>query len=171
MIIIVFSLPLLFLGPSCLFCRLLARLNESAWLLFIYRIRASLYTSQEIPTGVSITKWIAACIEEAVVGDDDPRIGHHRIRGDEGGQRGVVVAGVVVEEAAGGALLAGEGMVGLEVARCAAFGAVGVVPAAGCRGPCAGGGQRGAGGVVAVQVVEVAAALDRGCAGCRRCSG
>ena len=48
-----------------------------------------------------------------------PAIGHQRIRGDKGAQRGVVVAGVVVEEAAGGALLAGEGMVGLGVARCA----------------------------------------------------
>ena len=62
-------------------------------------------------------------------------------------------------------------MVGLEVARCAAFGAVGVVRAAGCRGPCAVGGQRGAAEVVAVQVEEVAARLDRGCAGRRRCSG
>ena len=50
---------------------------------------------------------------------------------------------------------------GLEVARCGALGAVGVVCASCCRGSCAGGGQRGAGGVVAVQVVERGAVLDR----------
>ena len=73
MITIVFAFPVLFLGPSCLFCRLLARLKEGAWLFFVFRIRASLYTSQDFPTGVSITKWIAACIEGAVAVDDDPR--------------------------------------------------------------------------------------------------
>ena len=49
--------------------------------------------------------------------------------------------------------MTGDGAVGLEVARCGALGAVGVVRAAGCRGPRAVGGQRGAAEVVAEVVV------------------
>ena len=74
---------------------------------------------------------VGARVGEAVVVDDDPCVGHRRIRGDEGGQRRAVAAGVVVEEAGGVGFVTGDGAVGLEVARCAAFGAVGVVRAAG----------------------------------------
>ena len=67
----------------------------------------------------------------------------------------------MVEEAGGVGFVTGDGAVGLGVAGCAAFGAVGVVRAAGCRGPRAVGGELCAGGVVAVQVVECGAVLDR----------
>ena len=70
-----------------------------------------------MPTGIRILERIAAHIKEAVVIDDQPRIGDNRIRRDERAQGGVVVARVVVEQTGGVALLPGEGAVGLEVAR------------------------------------------------------
>ena len=60
----------------------------------------------------------------------------------------VVVAGVVVHQAGGGALLSHKGVVGPRVAGCAALGAVGVVGAASCLGAAARG-ERGAAEVVA----------------------
>ena len=71
---------------------------------------------------------------------------------------GSVVASVVVHQAPRVAFLVGEGAVGLDVARRAALGAVGVVGTA--SGPRAVGGQRGAAEVVAVQVVEGVAAFN-----------
>ena len=70
---------------------------------------------------VRVLERIAARIEEAVVVNHLPGAWHHRIRRDERAQRGVVVAGVVVEQTRGVALLAGEGAVGLEIARRAAL--------------------------------------------------
>ena len=63
-------------------------------------------------------------------------------------------------QAAGVAFLPSEWAVSLEIARRAALGTVGVVGAAGCRRRPARG-QRGAAEVVAVQMVERAAPLDR----------
>ena len=85
--------------------------------------------------GISIPKWIPPRIEESIVVNDHPRIGHNRIRRDEGTKSRIVVAGVVVHQAGGVGLLGGEGTVGLAVAGRCALGAVGVVRAAGCRGP------------------------------------
>ena len=103
---------------------------------------------------------MALCIEEAIETNGVLGIGYKRIRQNRSPERGVVVACVVVHQAGGVALLAGEGVVGLQVPRRAAFGAVGVVRAAGGLGGAAGG-ERGAAEVVAVQVEEGVAALDR----------
>ncbi|MCY3709259.1 MAG: hypothetical protein OXG26_10205, partial [Caldilineaceae bacterium] len=77
---------------------------------------------------------IAACVEEAVVVYHARRVGYERIGRDEGAKGGVVVSGVVVEEAGGVALLPGEGAVGLEIARRGALRTVGIVCAAGLCG-------------------------------------
>ena len=94
----------------------------------------SLFVKGTMSAGIRIPERIPARIEEAVVVDDPPRIGHHRIRRDEGAEVGVVVSGVVVEQTGGVTLLAGEGAVGLQTDRRAAFGTVGVVGAAGLYG-------------------------------------
>ena len=87
-----------------------------------------------MPAGICILEWIAAYIEESVVVAHARRVGHERIRRDEGAEGGVIVAGVVVEQTGGVGLLPGERAVRLQVARRGALGAVGVVGAAGLYG-------------------------------------
>ena len=117
-------------------------------------------TDLAVSAGIHEPERVAACIEDAVEIDYPFWIGHHRIRRDEGAKSRIVVAGVVVQQPRGVAFLPGEGAVGLEVSRRGVLRTVGVVGAAGCRG-CPARGQRCAAQMVAVQVVEVAAALDR----------
>ena len=109
---------------------------------------------------IRVLERIAAGVEEAVVVYHLTGAGHEGVWRDEGAERRIVVAGVVVEQTRRVALLPREGAVGLEVACRGTLGAVGVVGAAGGRGRPACG-QRGTSEVVAVQVVERAAALDR----------
>ena len=114
----------------------------------------SLLAKSTVSARVGEFERMALCIEEAIETNGVLGIGYKRIRRNRSAEGGVVVAGVVVEEAAGVGLLAGEGAVGLEVAGRAALRTVGVVRAAGSLGRAADG-ERGAAEVVAVQVVEV----------------
>ena len=114
----------------------------------------SLLAKSTVSARVGEFERMALCIEEAIETDGVLGNGYKGIRRNRSAEGGVVVAGVVVHQAGGVALLAGEGVVGLQVPRRAAFGAVGVVRAAGSLGRAADG-ERGAAEVVAVQVVEV----------------
>ena len=109
-----------------------------------------------MPRRVRILKRIAACVKEAVVIYHTCGVGHHGVGGDEGTERGVVVAGIVVHQPRRVGLLPCEGAVGLEVAGRAVLGDVGVVGAAGGLGRAA----RSQG--CAAEVVAVRPALSVG---------
>ena len=106
-----------------------------------------------VPRWVRILKRIPPRIEEAVVVDNHPRVRHKRVRRDERAQRGVVVAGIVVQQAGPVLLLSRERSVRPQSSRRAALGTVGMVGAAALFDRT-GGRQRRAAQMVAVQVVE-----------------
>ena len=113
-----------------------------------------------VPGRIRILERIPPRIEEAVVVDDHPRVGHERIRRDERAQRGVIIPRIVVQQSRRIRLLPRERPVRAQSSRRGALCAVGVVGAAGLYDRTRRR-QRRAAQMVAVQMVEGAAALDR----------
>ena len=62
-----------------------------------------------MPTGIRVLHRIPPCVQEPVVVDHHPRIGHHRVRAQERAQLRIVIAGVHVQQPGAVLLLPGEG--------------------------------------------------------------
>ena len=104
-----------------------------------------------ISTGVTVLKRILPRVEETVVVDNPPWVRHERIRGDEGAQRWVVVARIVVQQPRPVLLLPRERPVRVQGSPRGALGTVGMVVAAALHAR-SGRRQRRAAQVVAVQI-------------------
>ena len=108
---------------------------------------------------IHILQRITARIQEAIVVDDHPLVGHNRIRRDERAKCGIIVARIVVQQPRPISLLSGKRPVRLQSSRRAALLAVDVVRAAALHDRTRRR-QRRTAEMVAVQMVEDADALD-----------